>query len=223
MLKILLAEDNDIIREHIKRTLQKDPSLQVVGETATGIGARLLYEQIHPDVVLMDIEMEEADSGIKAADAIIREHSDAKVIYLTSHDGDDTIVKALSNGSQDYIVKGCSNEVLISKVHDVIEGKPSLDPAIQRVLMGEYKRLRKSEENLIFFIQNLSDLTTTEKELIAFFLDGMKVREIASKRGVEIATVKSQIRTLLHKFGVSRSKDVVNTIHELGLEHLFSK
>ncbi len=223
MAKLLIAEDNDIIRAYIKKTLESDPDFNITGEAESGADAVALYERIMPDAVLMDIEMESADAGIKAADEILGRHKDARIIYLTSHDGDDTIVKALSNGSHDYIVKGCDDSTLLSKVHAVLEGRPNLDPAIQKILMGEYKRLRKSEENLLYFIQNLSNLTPTEKELIGFFLEGLKVREIAERRCVEIATVKSQIRTILQKFGASRTKDVVNTIHELGLEHLFEK
>ena len=223
MADILIAEDNEIIRNYIKKIVEQDDSLHISGEASTGADAIELYEEIKPDAVLMDIEMEEAESGIKAADEILKKHKDAKIIYLTSHDADETIVKALSNGSQDYIVKGCDEKVLLDKIHSVLNGQPNLDPTIQKVLMGEYKRLRKSEENQLYFIQNLGNLTPTEKELIGFFLDGLKVREIADRRCVEIATVKSQIRTILQKFGVSRSKDVVNTIHELGLEHLFPK
>ncbi|MGB3100469.1 MAG: LuxR C-terminal-related transcriptional regulator, partial [Psychrobacillus psychrotolerans] len=99
--------------------------------------------------------------------------------------------------------------------HSLLEGK------IQQVVMQEYKRLQQSERGLLFFIQNISNLTMTERELIRFLIKGMKIREIAMERSVEVVTIKSQISTLLKKFGVSRTKEVVKKINDLNLSHLF--
>ena len=104
----------------------------------------------------------------------------------------------------------------------VYDHKPQLDDRVRTIVMGEYKRLRQSEQSLLYFIKHISTLTPTERDLIHCFLLDMKVREIASQRNVEISTVKSQIRTLLQKFGCKRSKEIVVIIKGLGLEHLFN-
>ena len=96
-----------------------------------------------------------------------------------------------------------------------------MDSKIQEVIMNEYKRLQQSEKSLLFFINNISNLTATERELIGFLLKRMKVREIARERGVEIVTIKSQINRLLKKLGVSRTKEIVKKINDLNLSHLF--
>lgn len=87
--------------------------------------------------------------------------------------------------------------------------------------MQEYARLQKSERSLLFFINNISKLTSAERELIKLLLQGYKVNEIAGIRCVESSTIKTQIKGLLRKFGCSRTKEIVQIIRELNIEHLF--
>lgn len=221
MIRVLLADDYDVIRSYIKSALEKDGDITVTAECSTGEEAVSVYESGKFDVVLMDIEMTDRDDGIRAADTILRRDDSIALLYLTSHDSDETIVRAMSNGAKDYVVKGCEDEVLRKKVRKARNGESQLDSAVQQVLMNEYKRLRKSEKSLLYFIQNLGNLTPAEKELISCFMEGLKVREIAERRFVETTTVKSQIRTLLQKFGVSRSTEVVKMVKDLGVEYLF--
>ena len=220
MIKLMLADDFDILREDLKENLES-LGFSIVKSVSSGEDAIREYDE-SIDIVLMDIEMEEADSGIKAAEAILEQYSDAKIIYLTSHDSDEMIMTAFATGAQDFIVKGVPASEIKSHIDAVYNHKPQLDDRVRTIVMGEYKRLRQSEQSLLYFIKHISTLTTTERDLIHCFLADMKVREIASQRNVEISTVKSQIRTLLQKFGCSRSKEIVVIIKGLGLEHLFN-
>lgn len=221
MIRVLLADDYDVIRTYIKNALEKDGDISVTAECSTGEEAAAVYEKGKFDVVLMDIEMADRDDGIRAADAILKKDDSIPLLYLTSHESDETILRAMSNGARDYIVKGCDDSELSDRVRKAVGGSVQLDSTVQRVLLDEYKRLRKSEKSLLYFIQNLGNLTPAEKELISYFIEGLKVREIAERRFVETTTVKSQIRTLLQKFGVSRSTEVVKMVKDLGVEYLF--
>lgn len=220
MIKLMLADDFDILREDLKENLES-LGFSIVKSVSSGEAAIREYDE-SIDIVLMDIEMEEADSGIKAVEAILEQYSDAKIIYLTSHDSDEMIMTAFATGAQDFIVKGVPASEIKSHIDAVYNHKPQLDDRVRTIVMGEYKRLRQSEQSLLYFIKHISTLTPTERDLIHCFLADMKVREIASQRNVEISTVKSQIRTLLQKFGCSRSKEIVVIIKGLGLEHLFN-
>ena len=91
----------------------------------------------------------------------------------------------------------------------------------QETIMREYSRLQRSERSLLFFIHNVSQLTAAERELVKLLLEGMKVKEIAQVRCVEMITVKTQIKSLLRKFGCSRTKEIVSMIRDLNLSHLF--
>ena len=214
----MIADDYPLIREDLRIGLE-EAGFTVAASAGSGREAVDRYEK--GMIVLMDIEMESADAGIKAAEAILGMDSDARIIFLTSHDDDDVIMTAMATGAKDFVVKGSDIASVIEHIRDVESGNPQLSRRVQEILMGEYRRLRHSEQSLLFFIQHLSSLTSAVKELISCFLRGMKVREIAEKRFVEPVTVKSQIRTLLAKTGCSRTKEIVSLIKELGLERLF--
>lgn len=216
----MIADDFDILREDLKENLE-NLGYCVSKCVSSALDAVNEYDE-SIDIVLMDIEMEESDSGIKAAEAILDKYKDAKIIYLTSHDSDEMIMTAFATGAEDFIVKGVSAQEIKEHIDAVYNNKPQLDDRVRNIVMCEYKRLRQSEQNLLYFIKHISSLTPTEKDLIHCFLLDMKVREIASQRNVELSTVKSQIRTLLQKFGCSRSKEIVVIIKGLGLEHLFN-
>ena len=216
----MIADDFDILREDLKENLES-LGYCVSKCVSSALDAVNEYDE-SIDIVLMDIEMEESDSGIKAAEAILEKYKDAKIIYLTSHDSDEMVMTAFATGAEDFIVKGVSAQEIKEHIDAVYNNKPQLDDRVRNIVMCEYKRLRQSEQNLLYFIKHISSLTPTEKDLIHCFLLDMKVREIASQRNVELSTVKSQIRTLLQKFGCSRSKEIVVIIKGLGLEHLFN-
>ena len=218
MTELMIADDFQIIRDDLKAGLE-EAGFSVAASVASGAEAVASYKP--GMIVLMDIEMESADAGIKATESILGIDKDARVIFLTSHDDDDVIMTAMATGAKDFVVKGSDISDIALHIRDVEDGNPQLSQRVHRILMGEYKRLRHSERSLLFFIQHLSSLTAAEKELISCFMQGMKVKDIAEKRFVEPVTVKSQIRTLLSKTGCSRTKDIVTLIRELGLERLF--
>lgn len=221
MTSVMVVEDNEIIREHIANTVDAIKGFQVTHQASCGDEAVSAFDPDDTDIVLMDIEMETSKAGIEAASAILTRHPDADIIYLSSHDDDDMVITAMATGAKDFLVKGCSDEELKAHLEAVRDGDPTLDKRVQRLVMKEYKRLSDSEQSLLYFIRHLGSLTNTERELIACFLEGMKVKEIAHKRCVEPVTVKSQIRTLLQKFELSRTSEIVSKIRELKIEHLF--
>ena len=96
-----------------------------------------------------------------------------------------------------------------------------LNARVQSTVIREYNRLRRSEQSLLFFINNVSQLTSTERELVRLLLQDKKVKEIAATRCVEVVTVKTQIKGLLHKFGCTRTKEIVEMIRQLNISHLF--
>ena len=96
-----------------------------------------------------------------------------------------------------------------------------MESKVHETVMQEYARLRKSEQSLLFFITNLSQLTATERQMIKLLLQGYKTSEIAQIRCVENSTIKTQIKGLLRKFGCTRTKEIVEMIRNLNIEHLF--
>lgn len=218
MIKILVAEDFDLIREDLCDTLSSQEDMRVVGQAASGAEAVALAGTT---VILMDIEMETTTAGIRAAEQILEEHPDMMVIFLTAHETENMILTSMGAGAVDYIVKGCPDEELLMHIRSAAAGRPMLDAKIQNMLLKEYSRLRASEKSLLFFINSVSKLTSAERDLVRLLLDGKKVREIADIRCVEVTTVKTQIKGLLRKFGCARTRDIVELIRELNVAHLF--
>ena len=221
MIRILIADDFALLREDICDTLNAQEDMQVVGTAESGAQAEKLAAETDYDVILMDIEMETTTAGIHAAENILAENPDAIVIFLTAHETENMILMSMGAGAVDYVVKGCPEDELLLHIRKAYEGKPMLGARVQHTVLKEYSRLRRSEKSLLFFINNVSQLTPAERSLVRYLLDGMKVKDIANARCVEVVTVKTQIKGLLRKFGCTRTKEIVEMIRELNVEHLF--
>lgn len=220
-IRILVAEDFDLLREDMCEVLSLQPDFQVVGSAASGAEAVELAARVPYDILLMDIEMEQVNAGILAAEKIRDADPAARIIFLTAHETENIVTVAMATGAVDYVVKGGKDEELFRHIRLAYEGRPALDPDIQGIVMREYSRLRRSESNLLFFINNIARLTPTERELVRYLLQDLSVKEIAAVRCVEPGTVKAQIKSLRAKFGCSRTHEIVDMIRGLNISHLF--
>lgn len=220
-IKVMIAEDFTLLREDLADTLARQPEIEVVGAAASGAEIEQLALARDFDILLMDVEMETANAGIKATERIMEHKPLSKILFLTAHETENIILTSMGAGAVDYIVKGCTDEELLRHIFAAYSGRPILDANIQNTVLKEYSRLRRSENSLLFFINNVSQLTTTERALVKLLLEGKKVKEIAEIRCVEMVTVKTQIKGLLRKFGCGRTKEIVQMIEDLNVAHLF--
>ena len=220
-IRLLVADDFALLREDLIELLNSQPDMEVVGEASSGKEIVELAKNVQFDLILMDIEMEQVNEGILATERIKEGKPEAKVIFLTAHETKDMIVTAMGAGAEDYLVKGCPDEEVLYHIRCAYEGHPIMEKRIHETVMQEYARLQKSERSLLFFINNISKLTAAERKMIKLLLQGYKTAEIAKIRCVESSTIKTQIKGLLRKFGCSRTKEIVQVIHDLNIEHLF--
>lgn len=221
MIRVAIVEDFDLLREDLCELIDGQKDMEIAWQAGTGQEAVDKAWRQEADIVLMDIEMETINAGILAAEQIRDIGRGGQVIFLTAHETDQMIITAMGTGAVDYVVKGCREEDILRHIRNAYEGKPVMESRIQETIMREYTRLQRSERSLLFFINNVSQLTAAERELLRLLLDGKKVKDIAQIRCVEINTVKTQIKGLLRKFGCSRTKEIVSMIQELNISHLF--
>ena len=221
MIKVAIVEDFELIREDLKELIDSQEDMQVVWAAETGVQAVELAEKEATDIILMDIEMETINAGILVAEKIRDKNSEQKIIFMTAHETNEMFITAMGTGAVDYLVKGEDSEEILSHIRNAFAGRATMNSRIQETIMREYSRLQRSERSLLFFIHNVSQLTAAERELVKLLLEGMKVKEIAQVRCVEMITVKTQIKSLLRKFGCSRTKEIVSMIRDLNLSHLF--
>ncbi len=221
MIQVAVVEDFDLIREDLCELIGRQGDMEVAWQVSSGQAAVEHARKEQADIILMDIEMEMVNAGIVATEQIRERNPEQKVVFLTVHETNSVIIAAMGTGAVDYVVKGCSEEELLNHIRNAYAGKPVMEARIQETVMREYSRLQRSEKSLMFFINNVSQLTTAERELVKLLLEGKKVREIAQIRCVEMITVKTQIKGLLRKFGCARTKEIVVMIQELNISHLF--
>lgn len=223
MLKIIIVDDLRPLVEELEVTVSSLPNMEVIGTARNGKDAISLSKKLDFDLMLLDIEMEDSLAGIKAAREILQEKPSANIAFLTAHDNKDTVLAAMATGAIDFIVKGLPEKELIEKIKKIASGKPELDNKIQVMLLAEYKRLRNSEKRIMETMNKIKRLTNAETELVGYLLEGKSQRQISQIRHVELVTIKTQISSILRKFEVKRSREIVILIKELDLQNLFVK
>lgn len=220
-IKIIIAEDFPLLLEDLTETIEQEHDMTVVGGALSGKEVIQKVETTEHDLILMDIEMENINAGISAAEEILESNPNDLIIFLTAHETQNMVLSAMGTGAIDYIVKGTEESKVIQHIRDAYKGETVLAEKVQSIVLKEYKRLRHTEESLLFFINHLSTLTKSEKEIVRLLLDNKKVKDIADIRYVEVVTIKSQINGLLKKLGAKRTKEIIKNIKELNLSHLF--
>ncbi|WP_242649984.1 response regulator transcription factor [Shuttleworthella satelles] len=221
----MVAEDIPILREDFAEIIGAEPDMELLAAARSGSEICRLVEEAGelPDIILMDIEMETLTAGIDASETIHGRHPQIRIVFMTAHEADEMINSGMGTGAVDYVIKGCDDQVLLDHIRKAYRGVSVLDSRIQQSIMREYTRLRKSEHSLVFLLNNVTQLTPTEKEIVSLLLEDKKVREIAQLRNVELVTVKTQIKSLLNKFGCHRSREIVELIRQMNLESFFRR
>lgn len=223
-IRVMIAEDEPYLCDKLARWIAECDELELVGYSYTGEGIVRLAGEKSADVILMDIEMESSDSGLVAAEKIVSANPQIIIIFITVHEEDDLIYRAFEIGPNiDYIVKSNDKDKVITKIIDIYSGRKSVDPEIVQRITDEFVRMRRNQGELMRFFNILFTITPSEKELIRLLLAGWNIKQIAEKRYVEVSTVKTQINTLLKKFGMSRTKEIVNYIRRIKVESFFNE
>jgi DNA-binding NarL/FixJ family response regulator len=221
LLRVLIAEDLDVLREHFAAIINQQPDMQTVGTVCNGKQAVQEADTLAPDLILMDIEMDCKHDGIYAAKQITAAHPGIKVLFLTIHEDDDTVFSAFENGAVDYINKSAPPEEIIAAIRLAVQGRSPIRPEIAAKIRTEFSRIRKNESHMMESIYLISRLTATEQSILSLLLQDKRPAEIAALRQVELSTVKTQINQLLKKFNKNRTKEIVKLVKELNLNELF--
>ena len=203
-IRVLCVDDHPLVRKGIASILANEADMQLVGEAGNGREAVDLFRQYHPDVTLMDLRMPGMD-GVQATQAIRKEFPEARIIALTSYDGDQDIYRALEAGVRGYLLKEMVHTDVLRAIRTVYSGKR---------LMPQEVAERLSE----YFPQVA--LTPREVEVLSLVARGLANKEIAGKLGTASGTVKMHIQNILAKLGASDRTHAVTIAIERGILHL---
>jgi len=213
-IKVLVAEDIESIRKRYCSIFAKDPSIIVCGTAKNGYEAVMLAALHKPDVVLMDLEMEDKEAGIRATREILRQFPDMKVVVLTVYEEDEMIFSAFQAGAVDYLIKNAAPSEIVNAVKDAYHNRSPIRPAVAEKIRREFQRTKINEYNYLNNIRILLQLTHTEIDILDLLAQGKSRKEICDIRYVEMSTLKSQIHSILKKFGKESIDDVIDTLNQ---------
>ncbi len=219
-IKVLIVEDMEPIRKRYVKIINETENFTVVGDVGTGEEAVALYEKTTPDVILMDIEMESADAGLRASQAIFQKNPSVKIIILTVYEEDELIFAAFQLGVCDYILKNAKPEDVIHSIRCAYENNSPLRPELATKILSEFKRVRSCENSFLYAVNIVSSLTSTELEILHLLISHKSRSEICALRHVEMSTVKSQIHGILKKFHMKSVEEIVKLIDQMNLYDL---
>jgi DNA-binding NarL/FixJ family response regulator len=219
MTRVMLVDDQTLIRQGIRVLLMTEPGMEVVGEAATGLEALTLVEQVRPEVILMDVRMPEMD-GVTATRKIITQHPEIGVIILTTFDDEEYIFEGLRAGARGYLLKDISSEEMAEAVRVVAKGGALIQPSITRKVLSEFARLSTPAPQATTSTSRVrlpEPLTDRELEVLRCIAEGLSNREIAERLVITEGTVKNHVSNLIAKLDVRDRTQALLKAQELGM------
>jgi DNA-binding NarL/FixJ family response regulator len=212
-VRVLLVDDDDLMRAGLRSVLSSDEAIEVVGEAGDGRAAVQSARALRPHVVLMDIRMPDLD-GIAATREVLAASPEAKVAVLTTFEQDDYVFGALSAGASGFLLKRTKPEELIAAIHTIADGDSLLSPSVTRTVIERMGRQPVSDDSAR---KRLDQLTPREREVLELIARGLSNGEIAAALVIEESTVKTHVKRILMKLRLRDRVQAVIFAYESGL------
>lgn len=212
MIRLVLADDQGLVRTGIRKILESETDVEVVGEAGTGEEAVRVTRELAPDVVLMDIRMPGLN-GLDATNAIVATGGATRVIILTTFDLDEYVYRALRVGASGFLLKTSPATQLVEAIHAAVDGDAVLAPSVTRRVVDEFAR----QPDRAGVASSLDGLTRRELDVLQHVARGLANAEIAEALHLAPATVKTHVANLLQKIGVRDRVQLVIQAYESGL------
>ena len=212
-IRVLLVDDDDLMRAGLKAVLSSDSRIEVVDEAGTGRAAVTAVRTHRPDLVLMDVRMPDLD-GIGATREILAGSTESKIVILTTFEDDEYIFGALNAGASGFLLKRTSPEELLAAVHTVAAGDSLLSPSVTRTVIA---RMAHQPTPDLRGANRLDELTPREREVLALIARGLSNTEIGAQLVIEESTVKTHVKRILLKLRLRDRVQAVIFAYESGL------
>jgi DNA-binding NarL/FixJ family response regulator len=210
-IRVLVADDQSMVRAGFRMLLTGGPDIEVVAEASNGREAVAMAERFNPAVVLMDIRMPEID-GLEATRRILAANQGARILILTTFGLDEYVYEALRAGASGFVLKDDPAEQLISAVRTVAAGNALLSPAITKRVIRQFTRIARPAPP-----KELGELTEREREILRLIATGLSNAEIGHELYISETTVKTHVTHVLQKFGLRDRVQAVVLAYQAGL------
>ncbi|MDD8013882.1 MAG: response regulator transcription factor [Acidobacteriota bacterium] len=192
-VKIIIADDHKIMRDGLRNMLEKEPGMEVIAEAKNGREALRLAEQLRPDILIMDISMEDLN-GMDATRAITGKELGTRIIALSMHADKRFVAGMFEAGALGYLLKDCAYDELLQAIRQVMAGRTYLCSMISGVVIRDYiQRMRKNEASL---------LSPREKEILQLLAEGGTTKRIADQLSVSVKTVETHRQHIMDKLNI---------------------
>ena len=211
MIRVLLADDQALVRHGFRMILQAEPGMEAVGEAGNGLEAVALATDVRPDVVLMDVRMPELD-GIDATRRIVVDETSPRVLVLTTFDNDEIVLGALRAGASGFLLKDAPGDQLVAAIRIVAGGGSLFAPSVTRTLIERFVGASRDAAP-----PGLDELTSREREVLELVARGLSNAQIAQELFLSEHTVKTHVAHLLAKLGLRDRTQAVVLAYEAGV------
>ena len=198
MIKVLIADDQELIRESLKIILDSKPDIEVTDAVADGLEVIRSVRENRPDIILLDIRMPRLD-GVSCTKIIKEGYPDIKIIILTTFDDDEYVFNALKYGASGYLLKGISMDSLVEAINTVYQGQAMINPDIASKVLRFFSKLAVNNENIHVPSENIKTITKNEWVIIEEVSKGKRNKEIAKDLNFSEGTVRNYLSTILDK------------------------
>lgn len=201
MIRVMIAEDQELIRQSLEIMLSNKPELEIIGTAANGRETVDLAQRLLPDVILMDIRMPELD-GVQCIELIKQKQPQIKIIVLTTFDDDEYVFNALKNGASGYLLKGISLGELIEAIKTVVKGGALINPNIASKVVRFFSQMAQADYRIKVAESALRELNANELKIIQLIGIGMSNKEITDKLKLSEGTVRNYVSSILIKLAL---------------------
>ena len=211
-LRIIIAEDHNIVRQGLRMILDREPDMEVAAEADTGVEAVRLAEELDPDMMLVDITMPDMD-GIEVIRLLAERKPNLPILVLSMHGEKEFILETLAAGAKGYLLKECAASELVSAIRNIVSGGVYLSQKVTGVILNEFVRNPPEQDTP----SSPAKLSPREEEIIKLIANGSNTKEIAFTLGVSVKTVETHRMHLIRKLSVNSIAELVKYAIREGL------